>query len=450
MSALIAIVGRPNVGKSTLLNRLARRQAAVVEDVPGVTRDRLFVDAELGGRRVILVDTGGFDTQADDALTRETVEQARLAVEEADFVLFLCDAEVGFHPMDQEVADILRRCRKPILCVANKCDPGCHTRAPDEFHRLGFDVVALSALHNHGLDELHAWAAAHLPPIPAEPQPDAGQTHELKLCLLGRPNVGKSSLANRLAGKQRQIVSPIPGTTRDAVDIPIEWRGAHFLLVDTPGVRRKSKVTGKLEHLSVVAALRTLERADVAVVVLDGSEPYSDQDARLLNLVDERGRGLIVAVNKADTWSPDERKTYLTDLTYGVRHVDYAPVLALSARTGEGVQKLLPAVRKAFGQSGLRIGTGELNRFVADALEHKQPPVIKGRRAKIYYLTQASVRPPTFVAWVNDPARLHLSYRRYLENRLRAKYGFQGTAVRWFYRSKSGGEEDSGRKEPAR
>jgi len=262
--------------------------------------------------------------------------------------------------------------------------------------------------------------------------------------------VGKSSLANRLAGAQRQIVSPVPGTTRDAVDIPIEWRGARFLLVDTPGVRRKSKISGRLEHLSVVAAIRTLERADVAVVVLDGTEPYADQDARLLNLVDQRGRGLVVAVNKSDTWSPGQRKSFLAELEHGLRHVDYAAVLALSARTGEGVQRVLPAVQKAHRAAGQRIGTGELNRFVADAIEQKQPPVIKGRRAKIYYITQVSVHPPTFVAWVNDPARLHLSYRRYLENRLRDRYGFEGTAVRWHYRAKSDGADEGHAREPRR
>jgi GTP-binding protein len=446
MRPLLAIVGRPNVGKSTLLNRLARRKVALIEDVPGVTRDRLFADAELGGRSVILVDTGGFDTRAEDVLTREAVLQARQAVAEADLVLLLCDATVGLHPMDQEVADILRRSGKPTLCVANKCDPGARELSqPHEFYPLGMELVEFSALHGSGLEALTDWVSARLRDFPAEPAPSSSEVP--RLCLLGRPNVGKSSLANRLAGVQRQIVSPIPGTTRDAVDITITFQGKPLLLVDTPGVRRKSKVDSTLEHMSVLTALRSLERADVAVVVLDGGTSYADQDARLLNLVDQRGRGLVVAVNKADLWSPSERRDYLRDLEHGLRHVAYARVAPLSARTGEGVARLLPAVLKAHAQAGKRVGTGELNRFVAEALERKQPPVVKGRRAKIYYLTQTGVRPPTFVAWVNDPARLHVSYRRYLENQLRAHYDFEGTAVRWHYRSK--GESEERRRRPA-
>jgi len=445
MRPVIAIVGRPNVGKSTLLNRLVGRRAALVADTPGVTRDRLFVDARMGSRNVILVDTGGFDTHPEDELSRMVVEQAQAAVEQADLVLFICDSRDGLHPVDQEVANVLRRSGKLVLCLVNKCDPGADNSSRHDFHRLGLDILPISAAHGTGLDELQEMVLANL----GEPQEeDRPATYaDLKICLLGRPNVGKSSLANRLSGGQRQIVSATPGTTRDAADISLEQDGISCLLVDTPGVRRRARISMKLEQYSVMAALRSLERADVAVVVLDGTETFSDQDARLLSIVNDRGRGLVIAVNKIDQLEePGTMKKYMEELVHGVRFVSYAPVLRLSAMTGRGLGRLLPECNKVARNLFQRISTGDLNRLVLEALSKHQPPLVKGRRAKIYYITQAEVKPPTFVASVNDPSRLPQHYRSYLENQLREKFAFVGVPLRWRFRKRG----ESGEKNKAR
>jgi GTP-binding protein len=432
MKPIIAMVGRPNVGKSTLFNRLAKRRVAVVEDTPGVTRDRLFVDVVCGGREVILVDTGGFDPDARDEFARGAVAQAKLAVAEADVVWFMVDAKDGLHPLDQMVADYLRKQEKPILCLVNKSDPGARTREDWDFLKLGMDLLPVSALHGDGLDELAAWSQSHLPPEEAA-QPDSGQ-NILKLCLLGRPNVGKSSLANRLIGHERQMVSAIPGTTRDAVDIALEREGVRCLLVDTPGVRRKARVQQRLEYYSVMAALRSLERADVAAIMLDMTEPFSDQDARLLRLAQERGRGILVLANKADLLATSERKKYLKELAYTMRFAAYARVLTVSAQSGEGTEQILPQAAAALDNASKRITTGDLNRFFSEVIDRHDPPMIKGKRAKFYYLTQTNIRPPTFVLWVNDASRIPESYRRYIENQLRRRFPFEGTPIHWIFR----------------
>ena len=432
MKPLIAIVGRPNVGKSTLLNRLAKRRVAVVEDTPGVTRDRLFVDVLVGEREVLLVDTGGFDPDTTDELALGAVAQAKLAVAEADLVWFLVDAKDGLHPLDQLVADYLRKHKKPILCLVNKSDPGARAREDSDLLKLGMDLLPVSALHGNGLDDLAAWSQNHLPP--EEPLQPTDEKYGFKLCLLGRPNVGKSSLANRLVGHERQMVSRIPGTTRDAVDIPLERDGVRCLLVDTPGVRRKARVHERLEYYSVMAALRSLERADVAATVLDATEPFSDQDARLLGLVEERGRGLLVLVNKADCLTPADRKKYLNELVYAMRFVPYVKVLMVSAKSGEGIERIVPQAAAVLDSASRRISTGDLNRFFGEVVERHDPPLIKGKRAKFYYLTQTNVRPPTFVMWVNDASRIPESYRRYLENQLRARFPFEGSPIHWIFR----------------
>ncbi len=446
MKPIVAIVGRPNVGKSTLLNRLAGRKVAVVEDEPGVTRDSLFVDCRIGEREVVLVDTGGLEPTPRDELSQGAVDRAHLAVEEADLVLFVCDGREGLHPLDRSVADVLRRSAKPFVCLINKLDPGTNRQAY-EFHELGFDFVTISASHGSGLQDMIDRVDAALGRLgfaPEEPKDDAradpeeGAAGPLKLCLLGKPNVGKSSLANRLIGQSRQLVSEIAGTTRDAVDLPFEHGDQAYLLVDTPGVRRKTRISQRLERFSVVAALRSLERADVAVVVVDGSEPFADQDARLLRLAHDRGRALVVVANKADLWDKDARRDYMERLGHGARFVDYAPMLALSARTGKGLGRLLPAVKAAYQAAGLQIGTGALNRMVEQALERLQPPVIKGRRGKIYYATQTGRYPPSFALFVNDPKRFPTSYRRFLENRLREEYPLGGTPVRLRFKPREG------------
>jgi GTP-binding protein len=464
MRPVIAIVGRPNVGKSTLLNCLAGRRVAVVKDQPGVTRDCLFVDLKLGRRDVLLVDTGGLDVDPDDELAKSAVEKAYLAVEASDLVLFIVDAVDGLHPLDSQVANVLRKSQKPFLCVVNKCDPGTR-RSELEFHELGMEnLLSVSAAHNSGLVDMaervdRMLAAAGLPfeenqavtPFVSEPDETEGLATSagaivpdvLKLCLLGRPNVGKSSLANGLVGQDQQIVSSIAGTTRDAVDIPLEHKGQKFLLVDTPGVRRKSRISQKLERYSVLAALRSLERSDVAVLVLDGTEPFADQDARLLRLSHDRGRALVVAVNKCDLVPEKERKRYLKELSYGMRFVDYAKVIEVSARTGCGSKKLFSAVTRAYRSSFVRIGTGALNVLIQEAVERQSPPMIKGRRGKILYATQAAIRPPTFIIWVNDPKRIKDNYRKYLEHRFRDRFAFEGTPLKLFFR---GREKKKGRR----
>jgi GTP-binding protein len=434
MRPLIAIVGRPNVGKSTLLNRLAGRTVALVADTPGVTRDRVFVECPLAGHKVVLVDTGGFDPHPDDDMARAVVEQARTAMEHADFVLFLCDAKDGLHPIDQSIADLLRKNKKAVLCLVNKCDPGAGFREEWEFHRLGLDLLPISALQGAGIEQMCSTVADRLEGSAEEKEPE--YEFQLKLCLLGRPNVGKSSLANALSGEERQIVSTTPGTTRDAVDIAIRYRGTTCLLVDTPGVRRKRSITRQLERMSVVAAMRSLERASVAVVVLDGSEEFSDQDARLLRLVHDRGRGLCIAVNKIDLWNRDSRRKFSDSLAHGMRFVAYAPVIEVSALTGEGVDLVFPAAHRVHRSTNTRIGTADLNRFVSDSLDRLQPPLVRGKRAKIFYITQAEVDPPTFIAWVNDPARMPKNYQRYLENRLRKQFPFPGAPLRWLFKKR--------------
>jgi GTP-binding protein len=444
MRPVIAIVGRPNVGKSTLLNRLAGRAVALVSDTPGVTRDRLFAECPLAGRNVVLVDTGGFDPHPEDDLARGAVEQARTAIEHADFVLFLCDAKDGLHPIDQSIADLLRKSKKGVLCLVNKCDPGAGFREEWEFHRLGLDLLPISAQHGSGIEQMASMVAERL--AGAEEGEEPEYEFQLKICLLGRPNVGKSSLANALSGEDRQIVSTTPGTTRDAVDIAVRNRGTTYLLVDTPGMRRKRSVVERLERMSVVAAMRSLERADVAMVLLDGSEPFSDQDARLLRLVRDRGRGLCVAVNKIDLWKPGQRKEYTDALVHGMRFVAYAPVLEVSALTGKGVDRVLPAAQRVHRSTHKRVATADLNRFVSESLSQLQPPLVRGKRAKIFYITQAEVDPPTFIAWVNDPTRVPKNYQRYLENRLRKRFPYPGTPLRWIFKKRRARTKPGGRK----
>lgn len=448
---MIGIVGRPNVGKSTLFNRLAGWHAAVVDDRPGVTRDRLFAGAKLGEREVILVDTGGFEPNAKDELILGAVQQARLAVAEADVVLFLVDAKDGPHPLDQEVAALLRKSGKPILGVINKSDPGSRYSLNDwEFSRFGFEMLPLSAVHGTGISELVERIQSMLPPVEEDSEEPLSTPARFRLCLVGRPNVGKSSLANRLAGTERQLVNPVPGTTRDAVDIPIERGELRCVLVDTPGVRRKSRIVEKLEHYSVLAALRSLERADVAVVVLDGCEPFSDQDARLLRMAQERGRGIVVVVNKTDLWSAEARRNYLRDLKFGMRFAEYAPRLTVSARTGTGVDAILSEASRVLQSTLTRIPTADLNRFVEEATGRLDPPMIRGKRGKIYYITQVDVGPPTFVGWVNDPGRITVSYRRYLERRLRQRFPFPGAPLRWIFRPRGAERQGDGRKRRGR
>ncbi len=435
MKPLVAIVGRPNVGKSTLLNRLAGKQVALVADWPGVTRDRLFAEARLGGREVLLVDTGGFDPRPQDELGRKVVEQARAAIEEAQAVLLVCDGLDGPHPLDGEMASLLRRAGKPVFCAVNKVDPGAGGRIWEEFFGLGLDTMPISALHGSGLEELAARLGESLGGAAAEPGSPAPPA-DFSLCLLGRPNVGKSSLANRLLGHERQIVSESPGTTRDAVDIFIERDGARCLLVDTPGVRRRTRIEQQLEQISVMAALRRLDRSDVAALLLDATEPVSDQDARLAHLVQQHGKGLLLVLNKMDRLAGEaRRREAMAGAQRALRFVSYAPLCAVSALTGAGVEKILPLAREVKQALGLRLTTGQLNRLVAELTERHPPPISRGRRPRIFFISQVATAPPIMMAKVSQPQAISPSYLRYLENRLREHFAFTGVPIRWKLRS---------------
>jgi GTP-binding protein len=435
-SAIVAIVGRPNVGKSTLFNRLAGQRLAVVDDEPGVTRDCLYADIRLGERMVVLIDTGGYLPGTDDEIGSGVIRSIEAAVTDADVLALVVSARDGLHPLDREAANLCRRRGKPILLVINQADPGM-SLANWEFAPLGFERhLFVSALHNQNLEQLRQELAGLLPELPVPTEEPAPAS--MRFCLLGRPNAGKSSLANRLLGAERQLVSSVPGTTRDAVDIRFSYEGEQFVLVDTPGVRRRSRIDKRLEVMSVMAAIRTLERVDVAILVVDGSEDFSEQDQRLTHLVLDRGRGLVVAVNKCDLWTGEKKKNYLVNLEHALRFARFVPRLMVSARTGAGIGKLLPQAREVLSWCQRRITTGEINRFMEAAQESLSPPSIKGRRAKFYFLSQTNVCPPTFVCSVNNPALVTDSYKRYLMRSLRERYPFTGTPMRWIFRSHKG------------
>lgn len=435
MKPIIAIIGRPNVGKSTLLNRLARRKVSLVADTPGVTRDRNYAETQLSGRDVLLVDTGGFEPAPATQLEKSVVMQAQIAIDEADIVFFVCDAKDGLHPHDHTIANMLIKKQIPTFCLVNKCDPGATSTEFWDFYRLGIELISISAAHGTGLSELDEKLGVHFNSLPLTDP--CIQVADLRLCFLGKPNVGKSSLVNRLIGENRQLVSNTPGTTRDAVDIVFEDKRGSVLLVDTPGVRRKRNIIKEsIERLSVMAAFRSIERSDVAVAVLDATESFSDQDAKLLSLAHDRGNGLVVVVNKIDLLSGDQIRKYLVDLKYKMRFVAYASVLRVSALTGTGVAKILTAARVALRNAQNRVTTGILNKFLNDAVDTLQPASIKGRRAKLNYMTQVSIGPPTFVVWVNNPDLVAENYRRFLENRLRKQIAFTGTPLRWIFKQK--------------
>jgi GTP-binding protein len=364
---------------------------------------------------------------------------------ESDLIFFVVDAKDGLHPIDNDLATLLRKSGIEVLCLVNKMDPGVSSRDQYEFHKLGLPLISTSATHGYGLDQLVEEALPLLPA--AEDEPEEDPKTKFRMCLLGKPNVGKSSLANMLAGESRQLVSTVAGTTRDAVDLVIEQDDLRCLLVDTPGVRRKTKVERKLERLSVVAALRSVERAHVALIVLDGSEQFSDQDAKLINIVQDRGRSMVILVNKMDLLkSAQQKNKYFDDLKRRAHFVSYAPILKVSAKTGAGVNKICPTADTVFENRTKRISTGKLNRFLEKTLEAKSPPTIKGKRAKFYFITQAQTRPPTFVASVNDPTRIPHHFRKYLENSLRKEFSFSGTPIRFVYKKHGAQDPHPGRK----
>jgi GTPase len=432
---IVAIVGRPNVGKSALFNRLAGAKVAIVEDKPGVTRDRLYAEALALGRPYVLIDTGGFDPASDDPLTQSIAVGVRIALEEADVVICVLDATQEPLPADREAIQLLRESTVPVLHVANKADNRDIAQASLELYSLGLpNLRPVSALHGHGIGDLEEELIEHFPEAPEPSGED--ESHIDRVAIVGRPNAGKSSLVNRLLGQERQIVDDRPGTTVDSVDTEFEYEGEPMVLIDTAGIRRKRSVEEGLEALSVMQAVRAVERSDVVVLMIDAQQGATEQDARIAGLVIERGRALIIALNKGDLLDEEGRKQAHSSARDVFAFASWAPTNLISVSSGRGIRKLMQTVRECARAHKTRIGTAEVNRFFEEVLAHHPPPTMDNRSVRLYYVTQVQAAPPTFVIASNHPERVHFSYRRYVVNQLRERFGFIGSPVRVFYRGK--------------
>jgi GTP-binding protein len=435
MNPVVAIVGRPNVGKSTLFNRIAGGRKAIVFDEPGVTRDRNYAEVERGDERFTLIDTGGFEPVARDRIFAQMAEQCELAMDEADVILFVMDGKEGLTPSDREIADLLRRQEKPVFFVVNKIDLPQHEEKAYEFYGLGVDrLYTISAEHRYGVEELLDEVVKGLHQSPEEPE----DQEATRISVVGRPNVGKSSLVNRLLGYKRVLVDEAPGTTRDAIDTPIERDGKRYVLIDTAGIRRKSRISLKLEQYSTVEAFRTIDHSDVVLLLLDPTEGVTDQDARLGSIIHEKGKGCILLVNKWDLIEKDSKtmKEFEEKIYEGLRHLSYAPILFISAKTGQRVDKVLNRVDQVREEARKRIFTGALNRHFGQWVERLQPPLFKSRRVKLNYITQVSVSPPTFLIYTNIPEGIPLTYERYLLHQMREAFSFEGVPIRLQFRKK--------------
>ena len=431
---IVAVVGRPNVGKSTLFNKLVGKRLSIVEDTPGVTRDRIYSKCEWRNREFMIVDTGGIEPASDDIILAQMRRQAQVAIEKADVIVFLTDMRCGVTADDYEVASMLQKSGKAVILAVNKCD-GIGDPEFYEFYNLGMgDPFPVSALHGHGsgdlLDEIFKY-------FPKEDTPEYDEEY-IKVAVIGKPNVGKSSLINRIAGEERAIVSDIAGTTRDATDTIIENEDGKYVFIDTAGIRRKSKITEKIEHYSVLRAYMAVDRADVCVIVIDALVGFTDQDSKVAGYAHEQGKACIVAVNKWDAVdkSTGTMEEYTNDLKEKFSFMSYVPFIFISAKTGQRVDKLFELINSVNSQNCMRITTGMLNDVLSYATTRVQPPSDKGRRLKIYYMTQASVRPPTFVVFVNRADLFHFSYQRYIENQIRQTFGLTGTPVRFVIRER--------------
>jgi len=432
---IVAIVGRPNVGKSALFNRLAGAPLAIVEDMPGVTRDRLYAEAEALGHSYVLIDTGGFDPLSDDPLSQSIAQQVRIALEEADVVVCVLDATQTPLAADREAVSLLRMSSLPVVYVANKADNPRVRDGALEHYELGLpELLPISALHGHGIAELEDKLIGHFP----EPDEDAeeGDSSLDRVAIVGRPNAGKSSLVNRLVGQERQIVDDRPGTTVDSVDTHIEFGGEPLVLIDTAGIRRKRSVERGLESLAVMQAVRAVERSNVVVLMIDAQAGASEQDAKIAGLAIERGRALVIALNKSDLLDDAGRKSAIANARDVLAFASWAPIQLVSVESGRGVNKLMHRVRAVGQAHKLRVTTAEVNRFFEEVLDRHPPPSMNNRAVRIYYATQVQAAPPTFVIAANYPDRVHFSYRRYVVNQLRERFGFDGTPVRVFYRGK--------------
>ena len=433
---LVAIVGRPNVGKSMLFNRLVGRRLSIVEDTPGVTRDRLYAECEWCGRKFDVVDTGGIEPTTDSEILLYMREQAQIAINSATVIVLVTDIRTGVTAADKDVANMLLRSRKPVVLAVNKADStGAEDPAIYEFYSLGLgDPIAVSAVHGHGTGDLLDECLKHFPPAEEEDEEDDC----IKVAVIGKPNVGKSSLINRILGEKRLIVSDIAGTTRDAVDTMFENEQGRYMFIDTAGIRRKSKVDEKIEKFSVMRSQLAVERADVCIIMIDARDGVTEQDTKIAGLAHESGKACIVAVNKWDLVDKETgtlekmRKDIMRDLSF----MSYAPIIFISAATGQRTEKLFELINFVNDQSNMRISTGMLNNVLADAQARVQPPTDKGRRLKIYYMTQTGIKPPNFVIFCNSRELFHFSYQRYIENQLRTVFGLEGTPIRIVIRQK--------------
>ena len=439
---LVAIVGRPNVGKSMLFNKLTGQRTSIVEDTPGVTRDRIYGDCEWCGRHFSLVDTGGIEPDTDSDMLKFMRRQAEIGIELADAIIMVADVRSGVTAADQDVATMLRKSGKPVALAVNKCDStGLVNPDAFEFYSLGIgDLFETSAVHGHGTGDLLDWVLENIP----EDDGDEEEDDVIKVAIVGKPNVGKSSLLNRILGEERVIVSNVAGTTRDAIDSYFENEAGKYCFIDTAGMRRKSKVDDAIEKYSNMRSISAIERADVCLILIDANDGVTEQDTKIAGLVHEAGKAAIIVVNKWDAVENKETNTMRdmeAKVRQGLSYMLYAPVLFLSALTGARVDKLFQMIQDVYAQNTMRITTGALNSLLADATARVQPPTDKGRRLKIYYMTQASSKPPHFVIFCNDARLFHFSYQRYLENQIREVFGLQGTPIRITIRQKGDKEE---------
>ena len=433
---IVAIVGRPNVGKSTLFNILAGENISIVKDTPGVTRDRIYADVEWLGKNFTMIDTGGIEPDSSDIILSQMREQAEIAIETADVIIFMTDVKQGLVDSDSKVADMLRRSHKPVILVVNKVD-SFEKMMPDvyEFYNLGIgEPFPISAVNKLGFGEVLDEVVSHFP----EGSDTDEEDDRPKVAIIGKPNVGKSSIINKLVGKNRVIVSDIAGTTRDAIDTAIKYNGKEYVFIDTAGLRRKSKIKEDLERFSIIRTVAAVERADIAILVIDATEGVTEQDAKIAGIAHERGKGIIIAVNKWDDIEKNDKTIYefTNKIKDTLAFMSYAEIIFVSAKTGQRLNKIYELVDHIVDAQTMRIPTGVLNEILTEAVAMKQPPSDKGKRLKIYYMTQVSVKPPTFVMFVNDVALTHFSYTRYIENRIRESFGFRGTSIRFINRER--------------
>ena len=433
---IVAIVGRPNVGKSTLFNALAGKKISIVKDTPGVTRDRIHADVDWLDHKFTMIDTGGIEPDSNDIILSQMREQAQIAIDTADVIIFMTDVKQGLVDSDAKVADMLRRSHKPVILVVNKVDNFNKMMADVyEFYNLGIgDPVPISASQRSGLGDMLDKVVNYFADLNLEQEED----DRPRIAIVGKPNVGKSSIINKITGESRVIVSNIAGTTRDAIDTDVKWNGKDYVFIDTAGLRRKSKVKEEIEKYSIIRTVTAVERADVVIIVIDAVEGVTEQDAKIAGIAHENGKGIIIAVNKWDAIEKNDKTVY--EYTNKVRDIlsfmPYAEIMFISAKTGQRLPKLFDMIDFVIANHAMRIETGVVNEIMAEAVALQQPPSDKGKRLKLYYITQVSVKPPTFVIFVNDKQLMHFSYTRYIENKIREAFGFQGTPLRFIIRER--------------